>query len=82
MNTDIKIIKCLHVTQTERKHLAAFLNSGKTSAKVNSKYYSIFQGSPIKNGYEYVIDISTPKKNDYGKPYFDNQRITVQKINA
>lgn len=34
----MKILKCTHITQTERKHLEAFLNSGLTQAKLTPKY--------------------------------------------
>jgi len=74
----MKIIKCLHVTQTERKHLAAFLESGRTQAKVNTKYYTILSGTPIGKEYEYEIRISTPTKRDNGEEVMDNQTIVVR----
>ena len=77
LNT-MRITKSNHVTATERKHLRAFLSSGKTRAKVNTKYYEILSGTPIEGAYEYEIRIATKRKDDWGTAYFDKQTITVQ----
>jgi hypothetical protein len=74
---DMKITKCLHVTQTERKHLKAFLESGLTDAKINRKFYSIISGMPQGEKWLYKIRISTPRKNDFGKRVFDTQTIEI-----
>lgn len=75
----MKILKCNHVTATERKHLVAFLESGMNRAKVNRKHYEILSGEPSKDGWIYEIRITTPRKNDYGCTVFDHQMITLLK---
>lgn len=75
----MKITKCIHVTQTEKRHLKAFLESGRTDAKINTKFYSIISGKPEGDSFLYKIRISTPKKNDLGKRVFDTQTIEVLK---
>ena len=78
----ITILKCTHVTQTEKKHLKAFLESGRTSAQVNTKIYTIIKGSPLKNGYEYEITIHTPYTRESTKEKaFDKQIIILQYLN-
>lgn len=78
----IKILKSINVTQTEKKHLKAFLQSGKTSAQVNTKIYTIIKGSPLKNGYEYKITIHTPYARESTKEKaFDKQTIILQYLN-
>lgn len=69
----MKIVKALHITAAERKHLKVFIESGMTSAKVNTKHYTKLQ----QEGNLYTIRISTPKKNDYGKRYMDNQTVEI-----
>lgn len=77
----MKIIKCTHVTQTEKKHLKVLFESGKTSAKINNKSYHIIKGTPIKGGYEYEIDIFTPYIRESTKQReFNKQRIIVQTL--
>lgn len=73
----MKIIKCLHVTQTEKKHLKAFLNSGLTDAKINTKFYSILSGMPQGDKFLYKIRISTPYRDDFGNKKYDTQTIEV-----
>jgi hypothetical protein len=74
-----KIIKCTHVTATEKRHIKAFLESGRTSAKINTKYYTILRGQPIKSGYEYDISILTPYTSEStGQKQYDKQKITLQ----
>ena len=78
----INITKCIHVTQTEKKHLFAFLKSGRTSAKVNTKIYNILQGTPVKNGYEYKISIHTPYiRESTNQREFERQIIELQYLN-
>ena len=75
------ITKCIHVTQTERKHLKAFLSSGRTSAKVNTKYYEVLQGRTLSEDvFEYQIRISTKIMGD---SKYEHQTITLthDKIN-
>lgn len=72
-----KVLKCTHVTTTERKHLRAFLDSGHTRAKVNRKTYTIVKGSQVGSGMEYDITIETPYINDWGQSKIDRQTITV-----
>ena len=75
----LNILKCTHVTQTEKKHLKAFLESGKTSAQVNTKIYTILKGNPLKNGYEYEITINTPYiKESTKEKAFNKQTIFLQ----
>lgn len=73
----MKITKCNHVTATEKKHLKAFLKSGMTDAKVNTKQYSIISGIPQGDKYLYKIRITTQKRNDYGERIYDIQTIEV-----
>lgn len=73
----MKIVKSIHVTATEKKHLKAFLKSGMTDAKVNTKHYSIISEMPQGDKYLYKIRITTPKRNDYGKRIYDTQTIEV-----
>jgi hypothetical protein len=73
----IEIIKCNHVTATEKRHLKAFLESGQTQAKVNTKYYCILSGRMQGNKWIYRISINTPIKNDFGKKIFDTQNIEI-----
>lgn len=75
----MQILKCTHVTETEKKHLKKFLNSGLTDAKINTKFYSIISGMLYKNEMIYKIRISTPYKDDYGNKKYDNQLIEVKK---
>lgn len=78
----INITKCIHVTQTERKHILAFLKSGKISAKVNTKIYNVLQGTPVKNGYEYKISIHTPYiRESTNQREFTRQIIELQYLN-
>jgi hypothetical protein len=78
-NYFIKIVKATHVTETEKKHLRAFIESGQTQAKVNTKIYTILKGTPIKNGYEYEINILSPyTRESTGERIFDKQKITLQ----
>lgn len=73
----MKIIKCIHVTATEKKHLKAFLNSGQTDAKINTKFYSIISGMPYGDGFLYKIRITTPAKDDLGNKKFNHQTIEI-----
>lgn len=73
----MKIVKSNHVTATEKKHLKAFLKSGMTDAKVNTKQYSIISGIPQGDKYLYKIRITTPKRNDYRERIYDTQIIEV-----
>ena len=73
----MKITKAIHVTATEKKHLKAFLESGHTQAKINTKYYCIISGRAEGNKFLYKIEISTPTKDDYGNRKFDTQLIEV-----
>lgn len=73
----IEIIKCNHVTATEKRHLKAFLESGQTQAKVNTKYYCILSGRMQGNKWIYKISINTPTKTDYGKKIFNTQNIEI-----
>jgi hypothetical protein len=73
----IEIIKSNHVTATEKRHLKAFLESGQTQAKVNTKYYCILSGRMQGNKWIYKISINTPTKTDFGKKIFDTQNIEI-----
>lgn len=73
----MKITKCTHVTSTEKKHLKAFLDSGQTDAKINTKFYSIISGMLQKDKFLYKIRITTPIRDDYGNKKFDQQTIEV-----
>lgn len=75
----MKIIKSIHVTETEKKHLKSFLNSGLTDAKINRKFYSVICGRLEGEKFLYKIRISTPKKNDVGQKIYDVQTIEVLK---
>ena len=75
----MKIVKCIHVTATEKRHLKVFLESGKTDAKINTKYYSVISGMPYGGKFLYKIRISTPTKNDYGCKVFNTQTIEILK---
>lgn len=71
-----KIIGDTHVTQIERKHLAAFLDSGMTSAKVNTKTYVIESGDQK----ELTISIHTPYRNDFGAKRYNKQIIKIERL--
>lgn len=73
----MEIIKAIHVTATERKHLKAFLQSGMTQAKINRKQYDILKGVAEKGGYIYDVRITTPYRNDYGEQRLQTQTVTV-----
>lgn len=73
----MKITKCVHVTQTEKRHLKALFKSGKVDAKINTKFYSIISGMPEGEKMLYKIRISTPSINDYGERIFSTQTIEV-----
>jgi hypothetical protein len=73
----MKVTKCSHVTATEKKHLKAFLNSGMTDAKINTKQYSVLSGMMQGDKFLYKIRITTPRKNDYGQKVYDSQIIEV-----
>lgn len=73
----MKIIKSIHVTATEKKHLKAFLESGRTDAKINTKFYSVISGMEQGDKFLYKIRISTPTKDDFGNKKFDTQLIEV-----
>ena len=78
----IKVTRCNHVTATEKKHLKAFLESGLTQAKVNTKRYTILSGSPLKKGYEYNVGIETPHTSEMtGKKELTKQDIILEKHN-
>ena len=74
----MNIIKAVHVTATEKRHLKAFLASGHAQAKVNTKTYTLISGTPKGKLWEYEIRITTPQMNDCGERTFDNQTITVE----
>lgn len=75
----IKIITPRYVTPTVRKHLKAFLESKRTSAKVNTKYYEITESTEIENGYELKIIVSTPYISESTqKREFEKQKITCK----
>lgn len=77
----IKITKCIHVTQTEKKHLLAFFQSGKTQAKINQKTYVIILGSQGKdNSWDYTVRIFTPYTRDNGEKDLNRQTIEVNVI--
>jgi hypothetical protein len=73
----MKITKCLHVTQTEKNHLKAFLKSGLSDAKINTKFYSVI--SSMKQGAKtlYKIKISSPVKDDLNRKKYDSQTIEL-----
>tara|TARA_R110000851_G_scaffold201486_1_gene352702 strand:- start:608 stop:835 length:228 start_codon:yes stop_codon:yes gene_type:complete len=73
----MKIIKCTHVTSTEKKHLKAFLESGFVDAKINSKYYKIISSTEDKGKVICKIKISTPYFNSLGVKKYENQNIEV-----
>lgn len=74
----ITINKCIHVTQTERKHLKAFFLSGQTQANINTKHYIILQGIKRKNNsWDYVVRILTLYTRDNGQKDFKKQTIEV-----
>ena len=73
----MKIIKCIHVTATEKKHLEEFLNSGLTDAKINRKFYSVISGRIEGEKMIYKIRISTPYFNDCGEKRYNTQTIEV-----
>lgn len=73
----MQITKSTHVTATEKRHLKAFLQSGRTEAKVNTKTYTILSGSPRGDKYHYQIRITTPTRNDYGERIFNHQTIEL-----
>jgi hypothetical protein len=75
----MKITKAIHVTATEKRHLKAFLASGMTQSKVNTKTYQIINGKPLMDGkWEHEIRIITPQRNDIGEKTFDKQTITIE----
>ena len=73
----MKIIKCRHVTATEKKHLKAFLTTRMTYAKINTKQYTVLSGIMQGDKFLYKIRITTPRKNDYGQTVYDSQTIEV-----
>jgi hypothetical protein len=77
----MKITKCNHVTATEKKHLKAFLKSGLTDAKINTKFYSVISGMIDGDKFLYKIRISTPYISEStGKKEFETQTIELQEI--
>jgi len=74
----MKILKATHVTATEKRHLKAFLDSGYTQAKVNTKTYTILNGTPLGGKWKYEIRITTPERNDWGQRVFRNQTVTIE----
>jgi len=74
---DMTIQSERHVTQTERKHIKAFLDSGLTSAKVNTKYYQILNS----DSNTIQIEIMTKREKDYSgqKDSYSTQKVTVIK---
>ena len=73
----MKITKCNHVTQTEKKHLKAFLKSGLIEVKINTKFYSIISSKKEKEKTLYKIKISTPYKDDFKNKKYDIQNIEI-----
>jgi len=77
----MKILKCTHVTATEKRHLKSFLKSGLTDAKINTKFYSVISGMIDGDNMIYKIRISTPYRDDYGNKKFDSQLIELKTQN-
>jgi len=78
----IKVTRCNHVTATEKKHLRAFLESGLTQSRVNTKRYTILSGRPLKKGYEYNVRIETPYTSAMtGRKELTKQDIILEKHN-
>ena len=50
----VQLIKGTHLTATDKKHIEALFNSGKTQAKINRATWVIVQGTPSEN--EYVLN--------------------------
>lgn len=76
----IVIAKEKYVTSTERKHLKAFFDSGRTQAKVNKKTYIIQKGTTIENdGWLYDVLILTPyiRESD-GERDYEKKLIKVK----
>lgn len=70
-----KITKCNHVTATERKHIAKFLESRMTQAQVNTKVYTVLEG----DGKSYMkIRIDTPYRDDCNRLKYSTQIIEIQ----
>jgi hypothetical protein len=77
----ITITKCIHVTQTERRHLSAFFQSGLIQAKINTKFYTVLTGSQGKdNSWDYKVSIMTPYTNDNGQKDYNKQTIELNVI--
>ena len=57
----IKLIEGFHITPTEKKSIEAMLKAGLVSVRnrPDTKRYTIIQGWPVKNGWEYKIRIGT-----------------------
>lgn len=75
----MRIIKSNHVTATEKKHLKAFLDSGLTQAKVNTKFYEVLSGSLRGDDWYYKVRISSPYTDDFGRRKYDKQTIELIK---
>ena len=73
----MKITKSTHVTQTEKKHLKAFLKSGLIDAKINTKFYSVISTKKEKEKTLYKIRISSPYKNDLGIKKYSIQNLEL-----
>ena len=77
----ITITKCSHVTQTERRHLLAFFQSGLTQAKINTKFYTILTCSLGHNdSWDYMVSILTPYTRDNGQKAYNKQTIELNVI--
>jgi hypothetical protein len=75
----IKIIAPRYVTATVQKHLKAFLESKRDTAKINTKHYSILESTPIEGGKELKIVVMTPYiRESTRQKEFSKQTITCQ----
>jgi len=79
----MKVIKCIHLTQTEIRSIKQMLQMGLTSArnKTNTKTYEVIQGTPNKQGYEYKIKIGSYITAWCElRPTWQYQTVTIQHI--
>ena len=71
--SQLKIIKAIHVTQTEKNHIKQLLALNVKEGHTKIKHYKVLS----KRGDRYKILINTTYLNDYGARRIDRQTIVV-----
>ena len=74
----LKVIKAIHVTATEKRHIKQILDAGQVHGRTKIKTYDVIKGTQVGDAWEYDIRITTKGRNDYGEVKYDRQTVTVQ----